>query len=144
MKVFLVTILIFISVVVHCQHKVPVFLEGTWKIEDTESFEHWDKINDLNLRGFSYTLDDKIFKITEYLEISQVEDIIKYKATVLNQNSGNTIEFKMTQSGNTLVFENPDHDFPKMIKYQILSKDLILVEISDGKNKVFNYKLFRK
>lgn len=136
--------MIFFSVEAFCQNKIPEFLVGTWKIENVESYEHWDKINDRNMKGFSYTLEDKIFKITEDLAISQVGNTIKYMATVLDQNNGNTIDFTMTQSENVFIFENPEHDFPKIIKYQKLSKNDILVEISDGKKKAINYKLVRQ
>lgn len=144
MRIFLLLIVIFFSVEAFCQHKIPEFLVGTWKIDNVESYEHWDKINDRNMKGFSYTLEDKIFKITEYLAISQVGNTIKYMATVLDQNNGNTIDFTMTQSENVFIFENPEHDFPKIIKYQKLSKNDIFVEISDGKKRIFNYKLVRQ
>lgn len=144
MRIFLLLIVIFFSVEAFCQNKIPEFLVGTWKIENVESYEHWDKINDRNMKGFSYTLEDKIFKITEDLAISQVGNTIKYMATVLDQNNGNTIDFTMTQSENVFIFENPEHDFPKIIKYQKLSKNDILVEISDGKKKAINYKLVRQ
>ena len=41
----------------------PVFLQGTWKVENGEIYEHWDKISENNFRGLLYKMENgKILK----------------------------------------------------------------------------------
>jgi uncharacterized protein YciI len=117
------------------------FLQGTWKIEDKEIYEHWDKINENTLKGFSYKLSEGQMFISEYLEISKVNNDVIYTATVLDQNHGKGVNFKLTKTDNSFIFENPLHDFPKKIVYQKLNDTEINVKVSDGKQKLFAFKL---
>jgi uncharacterized protein YciI len=123
------------------QSNLPDFLTGTWKMENNEIYEHWDKLNDSSLKGISYKLKDGQMTVSEYLEINEIKKKITYKATVINQNHGKDVCFKLTKTGNTLTFENAKHDFPKKIVYQQLNENEIFVQLSDGMQKVFEYKL---
>lgn len=38
------------------QSDIPVFSEGTWKMENKETCEHWDKLNHKTLKGLAYEL----------------------------------------------------------------------------------------
>jgi uncharacterized protein YciI len=137
-------IMLFIVSLIFGQSDFPEFLEGTWKRENKEIYEHWDKLNNLTLKGFSYELNDEQIRITEYLEISKKNNDIIYTATVINQNQGKGIEFKLTKTGSTYTFENPNHDFPKKIVYQKLLETEISVQISDGKQKEFSYRMTKQ
>ncbi len=79
-------------------------------------------------------------KILEYLDIVYSNNGIIYTATVINQNKGIGIEFKNTSGhANTLIFENPNHVFPKLIKYRKTSKNQLTVTITDRKQKEYSY-----
>ncbi|MDO9183187.1 MAG: DUF6265 family protein [Bacteriovorax sp.] len=123
---------------------LPNFLKGTWKMENKENFEHWDALNDNTLKGFSYKVNDGQMVITEYLDIIQKNNEVIYTATVLNQNQGKGVDFKMTKSDSTLTFENKNHDFPKQIVYKQLSNTEIFVQVTDGKQKGFAYKMTKQ
>lgn len=124
------------------QSELPYFLEGTWKMEGKEIYEHWDKLNEQTLKGFSYSLKDGQLSVSEYLEIAENETRVVYTATVINQNQGKGVEFKKnTINDGTFTFENPNHDFPKKIVYKQLSETEIFVQVSDGKQKGFSYKM---
>jgi hypothetical protein len=103
--------------------QLPGFLQGTWKVENKEIYERWDKINDNYLKGFSYKIKDGKMYVTEYLEIKQTGKNIIYTATVIGQNQGNSIDFKLIMSDSLFSFENPDHDFPKFVRYQSVSEN---------------------
>lgn len=103
--------------------KLPGFLQGTWKVENKEIYEHWDKITDNNLKGFSYIMKDGKMVVTEYLEIKRNNEDVIYSATVLNQNQGIGIDFKLIRFDSVYSFENPGHDFPKFIRYQSISEN---------------------
>lgn len=83
-------------------------------------------------------------KVSEYLEIKKHDNHIVYTASVVNQNQGKAIDFKLTKTDSTFTFENPNHDFPKKIVYQKLSDTEIFVQVSDENNKGFLYKMTRQ
>ncbi len=138
---FITFLLVNLSV---AQTQLPSFLQGTWKMENKEIYEHWDKLNEQTLKGFSYKVKDGQMAVSEYLDISLKNNEITYTATVLNQNQGKRIDFKLTKTDSTFIFENPNHDFPKKIVYQKLSETEIFVQVSDGKQKGFSYKMTRQ
>src|SRR5690554_3120783 len=121
MKYALALFILFFVELTFAQSNLPYCLQGTWKIENKEIYEHWDKLNDNALKGFSYTLEDGQMSISEYLDISVINNEIIYTAIVLNQNQGKGINFKLTKTDSTFTFENLNHDFPKKIVYQKLS-----------------------
>lgn len=112
-KLFLSLFLISATFTQVLAQQLPDFLPGTWKVENKEIYEHWDKINDNNLKGFSYKMKDGKMVVTEYLEIKRNDKNVIYTATVLKQNQGIGIDFKLTQFDSLYSFENPSHNFPK-------------------------------
>lgn len=123
------------------QTNFPDFLHGTWKIEGKEIYEHWDKLSDQTLKGFSYKIEDGQMVVSEYIDITRQNDEVFYIATVRGQNQGQAIKFKLTKVDSSYTFENLNHDFPKKIVYQKSSDDEIIARVSDGKGKGFEYNL---
>lgn len=139
----LLTIL-FLTDITFAQSGFPDFLQGTWKKENKETYEHWDKLNDNSLKGFSYKLNNGQLTISEYLDISRSSNKTIYTATVVNQNNGESVNFELTQSDSTFIFENPEHDFPKIIVYQKLSDTELSVSVSNGNKKGSAYKMTKQ
>jgi predicted enzyme related to lactoylglutathione lyase len=123
------------------QNVFPIFLQGTWKMKDAEVYEHWDKLNDYAMKGITYVIESGQITFFEYLDLFYKNDTINYVATVVGQNKGQSIAFAMTQSDTIFSFENPQHDFPKIITYQKISDDELIVKISDGKTKEITYSM---
>jgi uncharacterized protein YciI len=144
MTKYLTILILLVASSASSQSNFPDFLQGTWKMENKEVYEQWDRLNENSLKGFSYSLKNGQMTVSEYLDIYQVKTNIIYTATVLNQNQGKGISFKLTQTGDTYTFENPKHDFPKKITYQKISETELFVEVSDGKQKGFSYKMTRQ
>ncbi len=111
----------------------PGILKGTWKLENKNTFEHWDLINHETLKGIVYKKNNENIEIQEYLDIRKKEDNLVYTATVLNQNQGLPVDFKLAQSDSIYSFENKNHDFPKFIRYKFESKNRMIVTIGDEK-----------
>ena len=143
MKYILTLLILFVIELSVAQSSYPDFLQGTWKMENKEIYEHWDKLNENTLKGFSYKLKDGQMFISEYLDITKVNNEVIYTATVLKQNQGKEVHFKLTNTDSTFTFENPNHDFPKKIVYQKLNDTEVFVKVSDGKQKGFAYKMKR-
>lgn len=116
------------------------FLEGTWKINNEEKFEYWEKENSDLFIGFVYKwIEGKRVKV-ESLSIRKISGEVIYEATVPNQNNGKPIRFELVSNKNdSFVFQNLKHDFPKRIIYEVLSKDSINVTLI-GENEEFNFK----
>ncbi len=144
MKLTLTVLALIITHITIAQADFSVFLQGTWKVENKEIYEHWDKLNNNSLKGFSYNTKDGALNVSEYLEITQANKDIIYTATVLNQNQGRGISFKLNKVGDTYSFENPKHDFPKKISYKKVSETEVFVEVSDGKQKGFSYMMTKQ
>lgn len=117
----------------HAQLPFPVFLQGTWKVEGEERYEHWDPLHAQQLKGFSYTLKDGQLVVNEYLDLREKDGSIIYSASVPDQNNGETIDFILDRNGDMYSFENRIHDFPKRIIYKRISDAEIKVEVTDGR-----------
>jgi len=126
------------------QVQFPDFLSGTWKVEGRDRYEHWDQLNERSWSGFSYTIKDGKMAVSEYLEIEQNASEIIYRAAVLHQNGGKSVDFKLTRSDSIFLFENPAHDFPKKIIYRKISADELFVSVTDGDKKGFSYTMTKQ
>lgn len=127
------------------------WLIGTWenKTEDGTFTETWFKTNNETKEGLKYDrLEAKSTFIKNGDTLFQEEVILFkmdkwiYSVMASNQNDGKATLFTATTiKNNELVFENPEHDFPKKITYKLVNKDSLYAEISgDGKSQGFPFK----
>ncbi len=112
------------------------FLEGAWKGESgqTSFEEHWTDAAGGTMLGVSRTLVSGKTVAFEYLRIEARPDGVFYVA----QPGGRPpTEFKLTQvSASEAVFENPQHDHPKLIRYRPGDGGLVAeVEGDEGKQE---------
>lgn len=124
--------------------RVATMLEGTWKVDGKETYEKWEP-SGTAFRGKGYKIRNGSEIITEQLEVKVIDDAVYYLATVADQNNGATVRFKLTESGaDRLVFENPEHDFPKKIIYRkVLENELAVQVLGDG-DKGFAMRFLRQ
>ena len=112
------------------------WLTGTWQRTNAKpgrsGMEIWQKTTDteltgrgINLKGIDTTFVEKLKIIIKGKDIYYVADVPENKETVL---------FKLTnQSPTSLTFENPQHDFPKKIVYELTGTKLKATISGDGK-----------
>ncbi|WP_343634363.1 DUF6265 family protein [Fluviicola sp.] len=141
MKKLLFVWLLGLSGTAFTQNKFPDFLVGTWLSEDQTTYEHWDKLSSTSLKGYSYEVKNGEIKMNEYLDLVQRKDGTFYIPTVIGQNNGKPVEFKLVASDSGFVFENKAHDFPKKISYRMISSTEIFVQVSGEKNTGFSFKM---
>ena len=124
------------------------WLNGRWESEAKKGiiYEEWKLAEDVKMVGRSYRVYKFDTTFMETMEITMEGSDIFYTATVKDQNAGAPVRFKMTD-GNTMhmTFENKEHDFPQIIKYQWKQNNHFNAEISGlikGKMKkqVYVYK----
>ncbi|MBD1384287.1 hypothetical protein IDJ75_03280 [Mucilaginibacter rigui] len=121
------------------------FLNGTWKVENKQSYETWKMNNDSSLEGNSYKIKDGNKRIDEYLAIKAVAGKLIYTARVLNQNNGQPVDFTMNVSvTDKFSFENMEHDFPKKIQYTKLNDTTLFIAVLGENDKGFSYRMIKQ
>lgn len=123
-------------------------LEGTWKMPLKKGVlcEEWKIVDKNYLQSKGYMLKGTDTIINERVALTKTGKGIFYTSTVENQNNKQPIAFTMTKSDNNIfVFENPNHDFPKRIVYQLVTADSLHAWVDDGtegskKKQHFYYK----
>ncbi|MBL7788397.1 MAG: hypothetical protein JNL75_01030 [Chitinophagales bacterium] len=113
-------------------------------MEGQDSYEEWTRHSDKSLKGISYTLKNGVFKLNEYLDIKAIDNEVYYIPAVIGQNFNKEIRFKLQKVDNSFNFENPLHDFPKVIVYKFYSQDTLGIVVSDGAHKKFSYRLIKQ
>jgi hypothetical protein len=120
------------------------FLVGTWKMEDKETYEVWEKEGN-TFKGHVYKLIKGEKHITETLEIKFIEGNIIYSPTVPDQNDGKAIPFRHNRSIKDLIsFENKAHDFPKKIQYKVISDTRIHISVLGEDEEGFSYYMVKQ
>ena len=128
---------------VKTQNNLPaVFeqLEGTWRRTGiSEQYEYWQKGEKDTMVGGAYKMVDGEKKALEKLTIRYHEGHYLYIADVPHNPA--PVDFLITIYDEKGFFsENPAHDFPKWIKYQFMSPDILNVLIGDKKDTIeFNF-----
>ena len=113
------------------------WLIGTWenKTQKGSIYETWTKAGKNEFSGKSYSVKDKDTIVFENIRLVQENKKLFYIPTVKNQNDGLPVRFvAKTISGNQLVLENPQQDFPQIIAYTKITSDSLIAEISGTKN----------
>jgi hypothetical protein len=81
-------------------------------------FERWTVEGDTALRGFGYVMAKGDTVFIEDLRLEEVGGKVIYSARIDSQNNGQWVPFTAQESGpDSLIFENPGHDFPQCITY---------------------------
>ena len=111
-------------------------MAGTWQSVDGSAFEYWSIVKS-GMRGLSLTLKDSSLRpsVQEKMEIYRKEGDLVFFAEPLNQRK---TEFVIAES-NASFFraENPDHDFPKWIIYEVnRGGDSMFARIGDANRSV--------
>ncbi len=143
MKYFAVLILVFM--LFSCEQKnidKIDWLEGTWteKFDDHKVTERWERKGNKYI-GVSYYSQNRDSTIQETVEIVENKsNKLCFNVKVSDQNNGEKITFCQKEiTKNSIVFSNPEHDFPQNIKYSKV-KDSLIVNVSgirDGENLEF-------
>ncbi|WP_396176174.1 DUF6265 family protein [Flavobacterium sp.] len=143
-------VLIVFSCLFSCQQKTTFselekanWFLGRWENKTPEGTfsEEWKTENDSVLVGESYFINGKDTLFAENVRLEQQKNDLFYIVSVPNQNEEKPVAFTLTSFKNHyLVFENPEHDFPKKITYKLVTKDSLYAEISgDGKSQGFPF-----
>lgn len=112
-------------------------LKGSWRMKTKNGSvaEDWKLVNTNHLQSKAYSTKAKDTAVYENVALENKADGIFYTVTSTNQNDQKPIAFKLTSAANSkFVFENPKHDFPKRIVYELINKDSLHAFVDDGKD----------
>ncbi|MBZ0201635.1 MAG: DUF6265 family protein [Ignavibacteria bacterium] len=85
---------------------------------ETKSYEHWKKIDDEHFVGGSETVKNGDTLFSESLKLEKNAEGIFYIAYVKHNPA--PVKFRLIEVSDVkAVFENPDHDFPRKISYEL-------------------------
>lgn len=103
--------------------------------EDSTVFhEQWERRDKRNLDGLGYVMLGKDTVSIEHLNIHITDTGTFYAAEIPSQNEGKPVFFKLTSSTDSLVFENPQHDFPQRIVYLPMDPQGWIAHVSGHQN----------
>jgi hypothetical protein len=130
--------LILSSTIACAQHDIGKveWLTGTWVRTNPKpgksAVETWKKKSSSELTGYAASLTGADTTYTERIRIFLKDGKLFYVADVPENKAEIWFEFtSITDNG--FVCENPKHDFPKKITYQLNGKDLKATISGDGK-----------
>jgi Domain of unknown function (DUF6265) len=113
------------------------WLKGSWIMKKKNSsaiMENWQQLNDSTMAGesvnFSVTGSSSV---SENMQITFRNNRYNFVSIVNGQNNNEPVSFSITSYTDTgFTAENPAHDFPKRIVYQLINKDSIHAFIDGG------------
>lgn len=115
------------------------WLQGKWEgaSQDLNFFEEWKPSQENVLDGFGGGISGKDTVFSEKIKIEERADGIFYVPTV--KENGGAVDFKFTGYKNdSIVFENPQHDFPQRIIYFRLPNNKLYACIDGLENGKYN------
>lgn len=121
------------------------WLCGGWNYDtkNTHTYEHWEKKSDSLLIGYSFSMIGKDTVSRESIELIAKNQKVQYRATVKEQNHGETIPFVMNFCNNdSVVFTNELHDFPQKIVYKKIGDKKMIAVIEGSIKKVWKRREF--
>jgi len=136
-----VRFLVFVSIGMACgaaqadcsSLQVAEWLVGEWQGTRGANrlVERWEKLSAQTFEGKGTTTRDAKVVESEELRLVLMEQRVFYVAKVAQ--NALPVAFALTQcDGQRLVFENPAHDFPKKLEYQLTGPTTFSVRVSAG------------
>lgn len=137
------TLTFFLSVLAVCHGQAQSFewLIGVWRSSTGPTYEEWYEASDgRHLIGKGFLLKGSDTTVTETIILKYANGSFHYIPDVTGDQP--PVDFTITASDDqSFVAENPQHDFPKLIRYRIVrrkSGDFLEAQI-EGNGKVTAY-----
>jgi hypothetical protein len=113
-------------------------LLGKWDATGTAVTEAWTSGEKGVYRAVVTSHAGPSPEIQELIEVKKDGDDWYFTGTVMHQNSGLPIRFKLVDcKDDRLKFENAEHDFPQNIEYFIINKNKVKARVSGSQNGEF-------
>lgn len=118
------------------------WLKGQWERinmkEGRSAHERWEVTEKEELKGWGVSMHGADTAFVEILRVVVKDGVLYYVADV--PENPNPVFFKFVSiAEDGFVCENPEHDFPKRIEYQLKGDSLKAITSGDGKELVFEF-----
>jgi hypothetical protein len=124
---------------------------GEWQMESPDGLfvEKWQQETDTSYIGEGSLTNNKgEVLFSEKLRVEQRGSDVWYIPTIASQNNGQPVLFKeKALAANSVIFENPEHDFPQRIIYEKPSDSILTARIEgkqNGKDAKEEYSFHKK
>lgn len=132
MKQFLLPVFVMISFLGIGQGAAENFkkltaIEGDWSMATKRGtiYESWQLKDDV-LQGRSFKVNGGDTVLLERVTILVRGNDVLYIPLVEGQNNGEPVSFKLVSTQNDVfIFDNPEHDFPQRVIYQLPKNDAL-------------------
>jgi hypothetical protein len=125
-------------------------LVGDW-LDDTSEpgalvHEQWQRLADGSFEGLGFVMVEQDTVFIERLAIRpEADGTMAYQVRVPSQNRGEEVSFRLSGcAGDSMVFENPAHDFPQRIVYAMQPDGTWQARVSgpgkEGGTRVLSYR----
>lgn len=106
--------------------------------------ERWRRLEDGGYEGIGFVMVEKDTVFVEHLRIApDSAGRMAYRVRVPSQNHGDAVAFMLTAcAGDSMVFENPAHDFPRRISYALQPDGAWIARVS-GPGKTGGLRVLR-
>jgi hypothetical protein len=139
MLILLVNLML--CLVAQSQQKEFAWLKGIWKLKDKAVFESWKVGRDgKTLEGVSFRVKGTDTVAMEQIRFTYDREGFHYIPDVPGDQP--PVDFRITNhTSESFVAENPQHDFPKLIRYRYIRKDNkeFIEAAIEGDGKVIPY-----
>lgn len=117
------------------------WMSGTWEVSGGGKTieEHWRPLQGTSMLGCSHTFDAQQTFFFEHLRITLLNERIVY--IVLPGGANKTTFFCRLNENEVVEFENPDHDYPQLIRYEKTSAGITatISRIDGSQSKSFEF-----
>lgn len=118
------------------EKKFPLIEKANWFLGEWENqskmgdfTENWEKLSDSTFMGVSIITKGKDTLFHENVVLEQKNDSLFYNVSMKKEEDEITSFYLTSSTKKQLVFENPKHDFPTKIIYNLISPDSISASI---------------
>lgn len=110
------------------------WLQGCWETASAQRTieEQWMSPRGANMVGMSRTIRGDVLAAYEFLLLREAGDQLEYESHPSGQKTAKFLS--TTVSGDMVVFENPQHDFPQRIGYRREGRNMLIAWI-EGTDK---------
>ncbi|RXR17237.1 hypothetical protein EQG63_10620 [Flavobacterium amnicola] len=116
--------------------KFPLIEKANWFLGEWENqskmgdfTENWEKLSDSTFMGISIVKQGKDTVFHENVVLEQKNDSLFYNVAIKGNTEEVTSFYLTSFTDKQLVFENPKHDYPTKIIYNLISPDSISASI---------------
>jgi hypothetical protein len=123
------------------------WLLGDWIADSGEhvTLESWTEVSAGTFEGAGETRSRTTNELVsrESLRLMEMSGELFYLAKVGSNDL--PVAFKLTEcSGDSAIFENAEHDFPKRLEYRLAGDDKMIVTVTDGKERGFKVSFIKR